>query len=138
MDVPATLRAARRTRRVSQRELAQHAGVPRQTLERIEAGHTDPRLGTLEKLLAPIGFQLTVCNTHGRVLKIDAEREQLVDWSGRHFPPHWEVSPAGEYPSGSWWGWARRSPNVRTRNPTHTYWHPYPSTGFEHPWEDAT
>jgi transcriptional regulator with XRE-family HTH domain len=138
VDVPATLRAARRTRRVSQRQLAEYAAVPRQTLDRIEAGHSDPRVATLEKLLDAIGFQLAVCNAHGRILKIDPDREQLVDWSGRHFPPHWEVRPAGEYPWGHWWGWWRRDPNVRNKNPTHTYWRPYPSCGFEHPWEDAT
>jgi transcriptional regulator with XRE-family HTH domain len=138
MDAALWLRTARRTRRVSQRELAAYAGVPRQTLERIEAGRVDPRVGTLERLLEAIGLQLAVCNGPGRVLKIDADREQLVDWSGRHFPAHWEVRPAGEYPFGDWWGWWRKDPNVRTKRPTHTYWRPYPSCGFEHPWEDAT
>jgi transcriptional regulator with XRE-family HTH domain len=137
MDVAATLRAARRTRRVSQRQLAELAGVPRQTVERVEAGRTDPRAATLDKLLGAIGLQLAVCTWQGRPLKLDPEREQLVDWAGRHFPSHWEVSPAGEYPWGQWWGWSRRRPNVRNRNPTHTYWKPYPSI-ISCPWEDAT
>jgi transcriptional regulator with XRE-family HTH domain len=138
VDVPATLRAARRARRVSQRQLAEYAGVPRQTVERIEAGRADPRVSTLETVLQAIGLQLAVCNAQGRVIKIDPEREQLVDWSGRHFPAHCEVAPAGTYPFGDWWGWWRKDPNVRNKNPTHTYSRPYPPIRYENPWEDAT
>jgi transcriptional regulator with XRE-family HTH domain len=132
VDVPALLRAARGTRKVSQRRLAELAGLPRSTVDRIEAGLTDPRIGTLERLFGAIGYELTICTGQGRVLRIDEHREQLVDYGGRHFPPHWEVREIDWM--DNWWGWWRKkSPPPRG----YTYWWRHPSIGFT-PWEDAT
>ncbi len=135
LDLPALLRAARGMRKVSQRRLAELAGVPRSTVDRIEAGVSDPRVGTLTALLCAIGYELAICSHPGRLLRVDPDREALVDYAGRHFPPHWEVEPVRSY--DSWWGWWRKNPNVRSFPPTHTYWWRYPSIGFT-PWEDAT
>jgi transcriptional regulator with XRE-family HTH domain len=132
VDAAAYLRAARGTRRVSQRELAELAGVPRSTLDRIEAGITDPRLRTLERLFTALGYDLAVCNDAGRVLRIDETRERLRT-AGRHFPPHWEYEEVHWY--DDWWGWYRKRRTTAT--PTHTYWYRHPAIGFT-AWEDAT
>lgn len=48
---PDTLRALRKERGIdSQRELAELSGVPESTLKKLEAGMTEPGLGTLLKL----------------------------------------------------------------------------------------
>jgi transcriptional regulator with XRE-family HTH domain len=123
IDVPATMRAARRKRRVSQRELAALAGVPRSTVERIEAGTSDPRTGTLAKLLTTIGVELHAC-VGGLPLQIDPKREELVDVLKRHLPPHWEIEPVTWL--DDWWGWWRKSPQVRAFPPAYRYWKPRP------------
>jgi transcriptional regulator with XRE-family HTH domain len=120
---------------VSQRRLAHLAGVPHSTVDRIEAGVSDPRVGTLTALLGAIGYELAICTRQGRLLKVDPEQEALVDSAGRHFPPHWEVEPVRDF--DAWWGWWRKNPEVGTFPPTHTYWWRHPSMGFV-PWEDAT
>ena len=138
IDVPAALRAARRARRVSQRELAQLAGVPCSTVDRIEAGHSDPRIGTFAKLLAAIGVEVVVC-IGKQPIPIDAEREQLRDVLGRHFPPHWELEPVVWL--DRWWGWWRKHPNVRMFPPQYHYWKRRPPDWdylVARRWEDAT
>jgi transcriptional regulator with XRE-family HTH domain len=117
------MRAARRKRRVSQRELADLAGLPRSTVDRIEAGKSDPRVSTLETLLGAIGFDLVVC-LGGQPLKVDAARDELVDFAGRRVPPHWEVKPVTDL--DGWWGWWRKNPRVRSFPPAYTYWKPRP------------
>jgi len=132
MDVAAYLRAARGLRFVSQRDLAQLARVPRSTLDRIEAGTTDPRLSTLVRLFAALGFELLVCNPPGRPLRIDELRETLIDGRERRFPPHWEYERVRAYEE--YWGLMRRK--VRRGIPEYTYWYRYPARLPL--WEDAT
>ncbi|HZC70347.1 MAG TPA: helix-turn-helix transcriptional regulator [Jatrophihabitans sp.] len=141
MDVPALLRAARRLRRLSQRQLAELAGVPRSTVDRIEAGASDPRISTLEALLGAIGIELAA-HVGGQLLTIDQEREQLVDFAGRHLPPHWEVEAV--IPRDGWWGWWRKQPRIRAFPPSHTYWRRWNRQGtadaeaLAYLWQDAT
>lgn len=52
------LREARRRAGLSQKELAERAGAPQSTVARIESGATDPRVGTLQKLLRICGEEL--------------------------------------------------------------------------------
>jgi transcriptional regulator with XRE-family HTH domain len=52
------LRDARRRARLTQRELARRTGVAQPTVARIEAGQNDPRVATLERLLAACGESL--------------------------------------------------------------------------------
>ena len=52
------MRAARRRAGLSQRALAERAGVPQATIARIEAGQVDPRIGTVEVLLTACGLDL--------------------------------------------------------------------------------
>ena len=52
------VRQARRRARLSQSDLARRVGVPVQTVNRIEHGRVDPRLGTVERLLTACGWTL--------------------------------------------------------------------------------
>ncbi|WP_375488561.1 helix-turn-helix domain-containing protein [uncultured Jatrophihabitans sp.] len=125
MDAGSALRAARRWRRLSQRQLADVSGVPRQTIERIEAGGTSPRVNTLDTLLRSVGYELVVENQFGRRLRVD-DREHPRDRAGRHLPAHLPFIETRELDVGEgWWGWwriawSRRDPTV----PEYTYWQP--------------
>ena len=52
------LRDARIRARLTQRQLARRTGIAQPTIARIEAGVADPRLRTLELLLAACGYSL--------------------------------------------------------------------------------
>lgn len=134
MDVGAYLRAGRYVRGLSQRELADKAGVPRSTLDRIEAGRTDPRLSTLDKLFGALGYEVLPANEHGRPLRIDKTRETLIDGRGRRFPPHWEYKPITGNWDDTWWGHYRNAMRNRGWRPSHTYWRRRPS--LVSPWDD--
>jgi len=54
------LRDARRRAGLTQRELAAKAGIPQETIARIERGRVDPRVKTLDRLLAACEFGLEV------------------------------------------------------------------------------
>jgi transcriptional regulator with XRE-family HTH domain len=106
MDLALVLRAVRRARRMSQRELAERAGVPRSTVDRIESGRTSARFETIAVLLAAAGFDLLIVDWRGRLLEVDSVTHHIVDRAGRRFPAHlpWnEVRELGD----DWWGWFR-------------------------------
>lgn len=65
MDVGGALRAARERARLSQRQLARLTGVAQPTIARIEAGHVDPRVRTLARLLDACGASLAVSTGSG-------------------------------------------------------------------------
>jgi transcriptional regulator with XRE-family HTH domain len=54
------LRHARRRASLTQRALAAKSGIPQETIARIESGRTDPRVGTLDRLLEACGWGLEV------------------------------------------------------------------------------
>jgi transcriptional regulator with XRE-family HTH domain len=54
------LRDARRRAKLTQRELAAKSGIPQATIARIERGRADPRVNTLDRLLAACEFGLEV------------------------------------------------------------------------------
>ena len=54
------LREARARARLTQRQLAAKSGIPQETIARIERGRVDPRLNTLDRLLAACEFGLEV------------------------------------------------------------------------------
>jgi transcriptional regulator with XRE-family HTH domain len=66
------LTSARIRTGLSQRELAEKAGVAHSTVARIEAGHMDPSFGTLARILASVGLevrtQLATLDDHDQVL----------------------------------------------------------------------
>ncbi len=57
------LRAARKRAGLTQRELARRTGMPQTTIARIETGQTDPRVDTLNRLLAGCGEIATIETT---------------------------------------------------------------------------
>jgi transcriptional regulator with XRE-family HTH domain len=52
------VREARRRANLTQRELSAKAGIPQETIARIERGRVDPRVGTLDRLLEGCGYGL--------------------------------------------------------------------------------
>ena len=52
------LRDGRRHAGLTQRELAGKAGIPQETIARIERGRADPRVKTLDRLLEACGYGL--------------------------------------------------------------------------------
>jgi transcriptional regulator with XRE-family HTH domain len=70
MDVGALLRERRRSRGVSQHELAIRAGTRQATISRIENGHEMPTVPRLDQLLTALGDRLEL-----RAVPLDPERE---------------------------------------------------------------
>jgi len=137
------LRAVRRARRLSQRELAAHAGLPRSTIDRIEAGRTEPRLGTFEAILTSVGLRLAVTNQFDRILAVDDDG-WLRDRGGRFFPAHLELRELGDRWDGGWWGWGRLAwASDDPKVPKYAYNRRYPAH-WDDPyyaaqrWDDAT
>ncbi len=73
MKAASMLRYARRLAGLTQRQLAERAGVPQATVGRIEAGQITPRVDTLEKLLRAAGQELNVSARPG----IGVDRSQI-------------------------------------------------------------
>ncbi len=69
------VRHARRRAGLTQRQLAARAGIPQETIARIERGRSDPRVGTLDRLLEGCGFGLE----HMPRLGIGIDRTQIRD-----------------------------------------------------------
>lgn len=64
---------ARRHAELSQRHLAERAGVAQPTIARIESGHVVPGVGTLDRLLRASGHMLTVVPLRG----VGIDRSQI-------------------------------------------------------------
>ena len=67
------LRDARHRAELTQRQLARKSGIPQETIARIERGRTDPRVNTLDRLLAACEFGLEVMPRLG----IGIDRSQI-------------------------------------------------------------
>lgn len=106
MDAGRLLRAVRRARTLSQRELAELCGVPRSTIDRIESGATDPRMGTTARILDPAGFRLVVLDDAGRLLEPDDAHDRLRDAALRRLPAHLRARRITDDLT-PWWGWGR-------------------------------
>lgn len=59
-DSPNIVEQARTRSQLSQRELAERAGTSQPAIARLEGGGTDPSLGTIRRVLAAAGFELTL------------------------------------------------------------------------------
>jgi transcriptional regulator with XRE-family HTH domain len=75
MRVTSALRGARRRARLTQRALAERAGVPQSTIGRIESGAITPRADTLLHLLNACGADLEVVDRLG----IGIDRGQIQE-----------------------------------------------------------
>lgn len=139
------LRAARQARRLSQRELAELAEVPRTTVDRIESGQVrDPGLRTVETILRAAGYQLFVADNLGRPMELDGERFRHWDRGGRHLPAHLDHRAIRSM-QDQWWGWFRiawlpDNPRENPKVPPFTYNRRYRSAPDESDerWNDAT
>ncbi len=69
--------AARRQAGLTQRQLAERAGVPQSTVGRIENGSLDPRTGTLDRLLKACGRELHAVPRPGEGVDRTQIRERL-------------------------------------------------------------
>lgn len=78
MRIQTLLRNARRRAGLTQRALAQRAGVPQSTVGRIEAGAIDPRASTLDRLLRASGHSLEVELRLGEAVDRTLLRGQLA------------------------------------------------------------
>jgi transcriptional regulator with XRE-family HTH domain len=77
MTVAAILRSARRRAGLTQRQLAEIAGVPQPTVARIESGVVSPRADTLARLLAAAGRELSDEPRIGHGVDRTAMRDRL-------------------------------------------------------------
>ena len=58
---------ARNEGKISQRQLERLSGIKQPAIARIERGESDPRIGTLLKLLAPLGKTLAIVPIESRM-----------------------------------------------------------------------
>jgi transcriptional regulator with XRE-family HTH domain len=89
LDLGTAFRALRRQRDLSQRQLAELAGVPVSTVARIESGEiTNPRFRTVERLARAAGG---VASVSGRDPAARVPHEGRADAAGRCYPAHLDV-----------------------------------------------
>ena len=71
------VRYARRRASMTQRALSAKAGIPQETIARIERGRTDPRVGTLDRLLEACEYGLEALPRLGIGIDRPQIRERL-------------------------------------------------------------
>lgn len=77
MSMPGRMvREARRRADLTQRQLAAKAGIPQETIARIERGRVDPRVATVDRLLEACGYGLESMPRLG----IGVDRTQIRDF----------------------------------------------------------
>ncbi|MBR2177006.1 MAG: helix-turn-helix transcriptional regulator [Clostridia bacterium] len=59
-DIIKTLISIREEQGISQRQLAEMIGIKQPAIARLESGRAAPNINTLKKLLAPLGYTLTI------------------------------------------------------------------------------
>ena len=72
------VRYARRRAGMTQRQLAAKAGIPQESIARIEKGRVDPRVGTLDRLLEACDFGLEAMPRLGIGIDRPQIRERLA------------------------------------------------------------
>lgn len=77
MNAGRALKRARRKAGLSQRALADLVDLPQSTIGRIEAGMTDPRVSTMNKLLAACGQRLEASRRLGEGVDRTLIRQML-------------------------------------------------------------
>ncbi|WP_181779755.1 helix-turn-helix domain-containing protein [Pseudonocardia pini] len=106
LNVSGLVRAVRRRADLSQRELADRAGVAKTTVERIEAQRVVPTLRGLEKLLSVADLALVATDQQYRLVQpmLDVPGGGLLDGAGRRYPAHSDVVLLADGGRRSWWG----------------------------------
>lgn len=92
------LRRVRRQRDVSQRELADLAGVPTSTIGDLEAGHVVPLLSTLDRALQAAGYRLDVVDAEDGLATWIVSGIEPRDRAGRRYPPHLDLRSRRPWP----------------------------------------
>jgi len=112
------IRSARRQHRMSQRQYAQHLGINRNRLSRLEADAGRQPLEVVAMVLERSGFQLTLRPVAGGLGADEREdlepaaHYELSDAAGRRLPAHCDPYPLNT--PHSWWfvrngGWVTRA-----------------------------
>lgn len=84
-DAGALLRAARSSRRLTQEQLADRAGVDQARVSRSESGRESPRFDTVDRLLAGAGYRLYAAPTRRDDVATTAGRiRQSLEQGDRH------------------------------------------------------
>ena len=78
MNSARSLRQARRRAGLTQRELAERAGIPQPTVSRIESGRVVPRVDTLDRLLRLCGDELAAVPKLGDGIDRSLIRQKLA------------------------------------------------------------
>jgi transcriptional regulator with XRE-family HTH domain len=113
------LRVARRAADMSQRELAEAAGVPQSVVARAERYPDRLRVAVFELLLKATNHRLVVVDSNGRELAPETESSaDLRNRAGCRFPPHLDVVSTAD--GGWWWGYKFWLPCERMP-PEHTF-----------------
>ena len=86
------VREARGRAGLTQRQLAAKSGIPQETIARIERGRADPRVNTLDRLLAACEFGLEVMPRLG----IGIDRTQIRERLAASFDRRLEVAMADD------------------------------------------
>ncbi|WP_375487217.1 helix-turn-helix domain-containing protein [uncultured Jatrophihabitans sp.] len=103
--------ACRKARTLSQRELAELAGLSRSTVDRLESERGRAAFDTVVTVLAATGYALVAVDSHGRPLRVRGASDGPFDRAGRRLPVHlhphrtlgYRESPT--YDRWTWWGW---------------------------------
>jgi transcriptional regulator with XRE-family HTH domain len=99
--VVGVVRAARRRADLSQRGLAQRAGVHHATVAKIEAGQREPSLGLLLRILEAVGIRLMAVDDERRQVAAMDDVPEVRDLADRRFPAHYDLIL--EPRRGEWW-----------------------------------
>jgi transcriptional regulator with XRE-family HTH domain len=99
------VRDARRRANLTQRQLSTKAGIPQETIARIERGRVDPRITTLDRLLEACGYGLESMPRLG----IGIDRTQIQERLGVPMEKRLEVAMADD---AHYVSWRRQSPRI--------------------------
>jgi transcriptional regulator with XRE-family HTH domain len=95
---------ARRRAGLTQRQLSAKAGIPQETIARIERGRVDPRVTTLDRLLEGCGYGLESMPRLG----IGIDRTQIQERLAVSMEKRLEIAMADDAHYVSWRGQLRR------------------------------
>jgi transcriptional regulator with XRE-family HTH domain len=98
---PGLVREARRMTRLSQRQLANAAGLSPSTVARIEAAVVTPSLDVLQRILAVAGLHLVPVDRAGHVVRPMRDICDTRDDGRRRYPAHFDVILDPKL--GEWW-----------------------------------